>query len=190
MSKDRMKLAFDSKRRNPHLYEPGAQVWFSLKKVSLRHPSFRHKLVPRYIGPVNILETVGRSAVKLELPAGLKIHPTVSVSMVKPYYKRPGSEIPPVTLNGLEEWEVEKISDHHVLNFRRKDGLNLCEFKAVWRGSYEDSWHELSDFANSMSLVELYLTSTCKSSERKRVLKVLKPEELMLLSPALRIADT
>ena len=187
IAKDQMKARHDKQALNLHLYRPGDQVWFSMRNVSLRHPSLRHKLVPKFIGPVDVLEVKGRSAVLLQLPAALhQIHPTVSVTCIKPYHPRSGCDAPPVLIEGLEEWEVEQITGHHKLKSRRKGGLNLVEFRAQWKGSYEDSWHELCDFEHSIQLVEHYLRNACSKSERKHILRLLTPTELKLLSKDLR----
>ena len=182
VAKDRMKMAFDGKKRNQHLYQMGDKVWFNIRNISLRHPTMRHKLVPKYLGPVVILETVGRSAVKLELPAALKIHPTVSISLVKPFHSRKGCSPPPVQIAGIEEWEVDKVTDHNLLRSKKAGGLNLVEFKAKWKGSYEDSWHELVDFKHSIELVEQYLRVSCTKSVRDNILKVLTQAERQMLS--------
>jgi hypothetical protein len=168
------------------LYEADQLVWFNVKNLALRHPSMRHKLVPKYIGPLKILEVVGRSAVRLDMPVTLKIHPTVSVSLIKPYFPRDNVPIPPVLIEGELEWEVHGISNHNILRSRCKNGLNLVEFCVNWKGSYEDSWHEFVDFENSLDALEQYLRNQCTRGVRLQIYKVLKPEDMLLLSADLR----
>ena len=48
------------------------------------------------------------------------------------------------------------------------------KFKAVWKGSYEDSWHHLDNFENAKDLVCKYLTS-CTPAIRKVIYKLIGP---------------
>jgi hypothetical protein len=181
-----MKEFHDRKGTTSHLYEAGQMVRMSLRNVALRHPSLRHKLVPRYIGPIKVLETVGRNAVRLEMPASLdKIHPTVSVSLLKPFMVRAGLPAPPVNIDGELEWEVEAIIGHNVVQSRSKKVPTLVEFQVKWKGDFDTSWHEFVDFEHSIASVEAYL-STCSKSARQRIYKGLKPDELLRLSMGLQ----
>ena len=183
-----MKEAFDKRATNPHLYQNNDLVWYSLRHVSLRHPAARHKLMPKYIGPVRVLQQHGRSAVLLELPASLRVHPTVSISLLKPYTMRKGVPPPPVIVAGEVEWEVDQVVDHNLLRSKKKGGLNLVEFRTQWKGPHEDSWHELSDFENSMDVVERYLRTLCTKSARQAIYTVLTDAEKSLLKKDLFVA--
>ena len=95
---------------------------------------------------------MGPNAVSLEMPAHLNVHTTVSVSLLKPFIRRENQEPPPVQINGVEEFELESISDHFIdpekalASHKRKASL---KFKAVWKGLFEDSWHPLDNFENA-----------------------------------------
>ena len=52
--------------------------------------------------------------------------------------------------------------------------LASLKFKAVWKGSYEDSWHHLDNFENAKDLVCKYLTS-CTPAIRKVIYKLIGP---------------
>ena len=188
LAKSQMKDSHDKKGLNLNLYSPGDKVWFKIKNLALRHPSPRHKLVPRYMGPFEVLECLGRSAVKLDLPVSMKIHPTVSISLLKPYLPREGSTCPPVVIDGFEEWIVQGITGHNVIrsNTKGRKGIQMVEFKIEWQGSYEASWHEFSDLEGCLDTLEKYLLNTCTLSERKNVYAGMKPAELALLSKRLR----
>lgn len=180
-AKEKMKNAHDARGVSLHLYTPGDWVWFNTRNVGLRHPTKRHKLQPKYLGPVRVLEVIGRSAVKLELPEALKIHPTVSISLVKPFRPRVGVTIPPVEIEGEVEWEVQAVIGHNLLRSRRKGGLNLVEFRVQWKGDYESSWHEVDDFENSMDTLEKYL-ATCTPAVRKQIFQVFSPAQIARFS--------
>ena len=180
ISKQRMKDRYDAKGVSLRTYKIGDLVWFSVRNIGLRHPSRRHKLSPRYIGPLKIIEIVGRSAVKLDLPQSVGIHPTVSISQVKPFIPRIGTPPPPVSIGGELEWEVEAITDHNLIKPKGKKP-SLVEFKIKWKGNYEDSWHEFRDLEGCISSLEHYLLHRCTPVKRRAILETLKPSELKQL---------
>ena len=71
------------------------------------------KLIERYIGPYAIEEVVLTNVVKLRLPSSMRIHPVVNVSQIVQYKEQikgqKKEEEKPVEVEGIEEWEVEKI---------------------------------------------------------------------------------
>ena len=143
--------------------------------------------MPRFLGPIRILELVGRSAVKLDLPLSLKIHPTVSIQLVKPYVARDGADLPPLWIGGEEEWEIEAVTSHNLVTSRSKRNRSLVEFKAKWKGQFEDSWHEFVDFEHSVQTVEQYLRTYCTLQMRKAIYKALTPTQMGWLSKDLQL---
>ena len=186
MAKDKMKVSHDRQVKATHMYQIGQMVWLNVRNISVRHPSLRQKLLPKFLGPVRILELLGRSAVKLDLPECLKVHPTISVSLIKPYMARAGIEIPPIEIKGELEWELEAISNHNVVRSRKASKPSLVEFKVRWKGDYEDSWHELIDFENSMDTVEAYLSNNCTKQTRRAMYAAFSPLERSMLSASMR----
>jgi hypothetical protein len=176
MAKDKMKERHDRNVVDGHLYEVGQLVWLNIRNISIRHPSLRQKLLPKFLGPLKILEIIGRSAVKLDLPTALRVHPTISVSLIKPFMARAGIAVPPIVINGELEWELEAIINHNVIKSKKSSQPGLVEFKVRWKGDYEDSWHELIDFENSMESIEAYLNNHCTKQMRKTVYQALDPE--------------
>ena len=71
------------------------------------------KLTERYIGPYVIEEVVSTNAVKLQLPSLMRIHPVVNVSQIVRYKEQvreqKKKEEKPAEVEGVEEWEVEKV---------------------------------------------------------------------------------
>ena len=79
-------------------------------------------MTERYIGPYMVEEVVSTNAVKLQLLSSMRIYPVVNVSrivwykeQVKGQKKEEGKLI---EVEGVEEWEVEKI-----LNKRKIRGV-------------------------------------------------------------------
>ena len=71
------------------------------------------KLMERYVGPYAIEEIVSSNAVKLQLPSSMRIHLVVNVSQIVRYKEQvkgqKNEEGKLVEVEGVEEWEMEKI---------------------------------------------------------------------------------
>ncbi|KAJ9516316.1 hypothetical protein QJQ45_001061 [Haematococcus lacustris] len=95
-------------------YKVGRKVLLSTKNLKLR-PGKARKLIPRYVGPFEILLLVSAVAVKLDLPASMsRLHPVFHVSLIKPYT---GTDVgfmpPPVTwMDETPVYYVERLLDH------------------------------------------------------------------------------
>uniref|UniRef100_A0A3Q2VMJ8 Integrase catalytic domain-containing protein n=1 Tax=Haplochromis burtoni TaxID=8153 RepID=A0A3Q2VMJ8_HAPBU len=95
-------------------YSPGQKVWLAAKDIPLQGTS--RKLSPRYVGPFVIDRLIGPAAVRLTLPASLRIHPVFHVSQVKPVLSSPlcpPSDPPPPArlVDGHPAFSVRRILD-------------------------------------------------------------------------------
>ncbi|KAJ9506024.1 hypothetical protein QJQ45_002500 [Haematococcus lacustris] len=106
--------AYSNKARRDVEYKVGQKVLLSTKNLKLR-PGKARKLIPRYVGPFEILLLVCAVAVKLDLPASMsRLHPVFHVSLIKPYT---GTDVgfmpPPVTwMDKTPVYYVERLLDH------------------------------------------------------------------------------
>ena len=141
--------------------------------------------MPKFMGPLKVIEVVGKSAVRLDIPSSMGIHPTVSYSQIKPFVPRSGDPPPPVTIEGELEWEVDGIIDHNLIKSKSKKP-SLVEFRIKWKGQCEDSWHEFSDLEGCMESLERYLLNGCTKTKRRLILEALKPSDLSKLSKFIR----
>ena len=182
-AKTKMKLYHDGKGTNVTRYEVGDLVWMHIRNLSLRHPSHRGKLLPRYIGPLKVISVPNKNAVKIDLPSNLQIHNVVSASLLKPYIPRDNSTQEPQLVGNELEWEVEAITNHNLSS--RKRGGSVLEFCVQWKGEYPDSWHEFPDFTSCLDTLEKYLFS-CTSGLRIKLLKALLPSQVQMLSDKLK----
>jgi len=71
------------------------------------------KLVNQYVGLYTIDKVVSTNAVKLQLLTSIRIHLVVNVSQVVWYKEQvkgqKAKKVKPVEVEGVKEWEVEKI---------------------------------------------------------------------------------
>ena len=81
-SRDRVQRVANRRRVPAPAYRPGQRVWLLAKDLPL--PAVSRKLAPRYIGPYTILKVINPSALCLQLPYSLKVHPVFHLSQVKP----------------------------------------------------------------------------------------------------------
>ncbi len=113
------------------------------------------KLDWKYLGPYKVLEKVGKHAWKLELPNTVKIHPVFHVNLLEKVtpdnFDRAPHPVPPVVVDGQEEWEVEKI-----LNSKRE--RNRIKYLVRWtgHGQQEDSWEPAVHLANAKELLQKF----------------------------------
>ena len=76
-----MKRYADRERKETEEWKKGDRVLLSTKDLVFKERPTK-KLTERYVGPYVIEEVVSTNAVKLRLPASMRIHPVVNVSRV------------------------------------------------------------------------------------------------------------
>ena len=110
------------------------------------------KLIERYVGPYKIEVVVLRNAVKLKLPASIRVHLVVNVSRIVRYkesVRRQRVEKPkPVKVEGVKEWKVEKI-----LNKRKIQGIKKYLVHQKGFTTENDTWEKKEDLENARKLV-------------------------------------
>ena len=91
----------------------------STKNLTLQGP---RKLQDRFIGPFSITQCIGRTAYCLDLSSSQHrqalcgIHDIFHVALLRPYCSNGmESRVPPIVVDELEEYEVDKILQHRAL---------------------------------------------------------------------------
>ena len=88
-TQDRHK-SYAYKKRIHREFSVGEQVYLRINpKNSTLHIGSYAKLAPRYYGPFEVLEGVGRVAYMLVLPSHIKVHDVFHVSLLKKYVHDP-----------------------------------------------------------------------------------------------------
>ena len=83
-AQNRMKVQADKYRRELQL-DVGEKVYLKIQPYKLQPSAKRlnQKLSPRFYGPYEVIEKIGPTAYKLQLPPGCLIHPVFNVSLLK-----------------------------------------------------------------------------------------------------------
>jgi hypothetical protein len=156
VAKERQKTYADTKRRHC-VFKEGDKVLVATKNISLKGGGSR-KLLPRYIGPFSITKSIRGVSYTLDLPKGLKIHPTFHISLLRLYREDPAYlfKAPPLpeVIEGDLEYEVEKLLNH------RRMGDSL-EFLIRWKGYQpcDDTWEPQANLKHCPKLLKEYKNS-------------------------------
>ena len=131
------------KHKDMPRYQVGDQVWLEGRHLCTHQPTT--KLAPRCHSPFRIIQVMSPVNYHLQLPTQWSIHNIFHTDLLTPYhetrthgpnYLRP----PPELVDGVEEFEVEKVLDLH----RRGRGRKL-QYLVKWVG-YPDSDNQWEDW--------------------------------------------
>ena len=149
---EEMKRYVDRGRKETEVWKKGDRVLLSTKDLVFKERPTK-KLTERYVGPYVIEEVVSSNAVKLRLPSSMRIHPVVNVSRIVRYKEQikgqKKEEGKPVEVEGVEEWEVEKI-----LNKKKMRGVE--KYLVRWKDftAEGDTWERKENLKNAEELIE------------------------------------
>jgi hypothetical protein len=156
-AQDRQKSFADQRRRDV-VYSVGQQVFLSTQNFRLAKPGSR-KLLPKWVGPFQILERIGQVAYRLDMPANSKMHYVFHVSLLKPYRSdgRVQPPPPPIKLENSLEFEVERILDHRQVK-RGRNRTTRNEFLVKWLGygPEHNTWEPESNLTNCGKILAGY----------------------------------
>ncbi len=142
----------------------GDWVLLSTANLKLIGESKRaRKFTERYIGPFRVKKVINANAYELELPPGMKIHPTINISQLKEYHDgsaafptRPAPLTRPepvaVANDGALEWEI--------LDHRRYGRRKILQYLILWKGYpvHEATWKPIEALDSALELVVDYNT--------------------------------
>ena len=152
---ERMKRAYDKKKKPSRQYEPGDKVWLDGQNLTTHRPS--KKLGDLRHGPFMIERKVRDNAYQLKLPDTWRVHDVFNESLLTPYrpptfpsQKEPLPP-PPDLVDGEPEYEVESILDSRVS--RRK-----LQYLVKWKGypNEDNTWEPATALANASDAVTLF----------------------------------
>ena len=147
-----MKRYADRGRKETEVWKKGDRVLLSTKDLVFKERPSK-KLTERYVGPYTIEEVVSLNAVRLRLPSSMRIHPVINVSRIVRYKEQvkgqKKEEGKPIEVEGIEEWEVEKV-----LNKKKIRGVE--KYLIRWKGftAEGNTWEGKENLKNAEKLIE------------------------------------
>jgi transposase InsO family protein len=137
-AQDLMRRAQQSwvRHRDTPKYEAGDQVWLEGRHLRTNQPTA--KLAPKRHRPFEVVQVMSPVNYRIKLPTQWSIHNVFHTDLLTPYretpthganYQRP----PPDLMDGVEEYEVERVLDSR----RYRRGRKL-QYLIAWKG-YPDS---------------------------------------------------
>ena len=105
---------------------------------------------------------IGPTAYELALPGSLKCHPVIHISPLQPYHDPtkgfPHRHIippPPVTIDGEQEFEVEKILDHNHRFQKYGKGSPKLFYLVKWKGHPDsaNTWEPVHFLQHAKSVI-------------------------------------
>ena len=151
----KQKENYDQHRKPDHNLKSGDMVWFIPRNVKTTRPS--KKLDYKKLGPFKIINKVGTSSYKLDLPTSMRIHNTFHLSLIELYKdnKFP-SQIqtppPPIEIEEEPEYDLEEIMDYRLYR-------NKLQYRAKWTGyspEHDKTWYPAGNFNNANRATEQF----------------------------------
>ena len=157
-----MKTYYDRHIRDAPKFKVGDKVWLDARNLRIRQPS--RKLSHKRLGPYPVIEKLGELNYRLKLLPTVPVHPVFHVSLLTKHNAseipgRTPPEPPPVTVEGDEEYEVERILDSRL--HRRR-----LQYLVRWKdwGPEHDSWEPAENLTHAPGLVKRFYAKFPKSA--------------------------
>ncbi|VDC06874.1 unnamed protein product, partial [Peniophora sp. CBMAI 1063] len=149
-AKEAMKEVYDRHRQDARNYEVGDQVWLEATNLKSKRPS--PALNERRHGPFKILEKIGASAYRLDIPPTWKTHNVFNEALLTPYTppaftnQANPPEPPPEMIDGEERYEVEAVINSKIIG---RGAHRSMMYLVKWKG-YSDRHNSWEPVANLM----------------------------------------
>ena len=168
-----MWMLFASCQQQTHLWGGGERLslghrhdvsfdvgeWALLSAKHLRlSPVGTKKLLPKYLGPFEVVRRIGKVAYEMNLPASMsRYHDVFHVRLLRKYKDggRQAAPPPAVLLNGEEEQEIEQVLTRADKRSGRREYYVSCK----GQGPEENCWLTDTELANAADVVQDYLHS-------------------------------
>lgn len=151
-TQDRQKQNANASRTPALAFQIDNLIWVSTKNIKTARPS--KKLDHQRMETFSIIEVVSPHAFRLGLPPSMKIHPVFHVSLLEPASSDPTPDqvippLPPVEIEGHEEWEVEEVLDFRT-SYRKP------QYLVKWLGWDAPTWQLAHNLKNAPANVQRF----------------------------------
>jgi Chromo (CHRromatin Organisation MOdifier) domain len=156
MRKAQDRHAHYANKKRKHIEFPiGSQVKISTKNFHYKTQVPSKKLLPKWMGPYDVIAQVNPVTYRLKLPDNFKIHDVFHVSLLQPY-RWDGVTVPPpphVLEDGTFLYDVDTILGHR----ENKKGV-ATSYLVRWLGYHaaETDWEPPSSFVDCPQLLTDY----------------------------------
>jgi hypothetical protein len=148
--------AFADKNRVEKTLKVGDKVLLSTKYRNLKHSKKSRKLLPKWIGPFEVVQVVRPVEYKLKMNPGWRVYPVFHVLLLEPYREsgRVQPPPPPVEMEGALEYEVGLIFEHRFWGIKNPKAY----YKVAWKGYGIEHyfWEPESNVVNAPEVVANY----------------------------------
>ncbi|KAF8696585.1 Chromo (CHRromatin Organization MOdifier) domain, partial [Rhizoctonia solani] len=150
----------------PINFEIGEEAWLDAKNIKLK--TLSPKLTEQRLGPFKVTKRISNCAYHLALPLSMRIHNVFYVGLLSKVKRDNNCAfedcLPPVTIDGEEEYKVEGITD-----MEERDGKWFFRVKWKGYGPEENTWEPQENLKNAGKILKKY-----KEEMRKKALGAAK----------------
>jgi hypothetical protein len=156
------------RHRDTPKYKVGDQVWLEGRHLRTNQPTA--KLAPKCHGLFKVVQVMSPVNYRLELPTQWSIHNVFHTDLLTPYRETPthcaNYQCPPPDLvDGVEEYEVERVLDSHRYGHGRK-----LQYLIAWKG-YPDSDNQWVNWDDAEGAQEAIREFKCSNPDRETHIK-------------------
>lgn len=169
VAKAHQKEYADKRRSQSWNFQPKDKVLLNTQNFTFPDDEGK-KLRPKWIGPFDVLEKIGRCSYKIGLPPEPRLHPVFHENLLKfwiPDSNRP-VEPKPFKVEGEEEWEVEQILAHKPVTADQNQGKLRYLVKFVGYGPHRNLWLSREQLVHSPESIAQYWLNPNRGSRGKR----------------------
>jgi hypothetical protein len=154
-AQQRHKVYDDTKRREVKFKE-GDLVLLSTANLHIKKGSTR--TLPRFMGPLSVIEEINKVAINLDLLNKLRMHDVFHVSLLRPDIEGKSLRSPPIlmVMDGEHEFVVDMILEHDLVKVSSKKTQLECLIKWVGYTDEHKTWEVINSLTNSQDMVAKY----------------------------------